>query len=70
MKSTHSVIVALIAGLFALPAVAQTPAPANPAKDAIKADRANLKADRKEIKEDRAAIKADRAQLKAERAAF
>ena len=46
MKLTHSIVAAVIAGLFVLPAVAQTPAPGS-ARDAVKADRQNLKADRK-----------------------
>ena len=35
MKLTHSIVAAVIAGLFALPAVAQTPVP-TPGKDAVK----------------------------------
>jgi hypothetical protein len=65
MKMSHSIVAAVIAGLFALPAVAQTPTP-NPAKDAVKADREKLKADRKDVKQDAANVKADREKLKAD----
>ena len=39
MKLTQSIVAAVIAGMFALPALAQAPA-----KDAVKADREKLKA--------------------------
>ena len=68
MKLIHSIAAAVIAGLLALPAAAQTgAAPERSAKDGVKADRDKIKADRKQQQVERERQRKDESRSRADR---